>query len=77
MKAYEFPATISTEGRIELPEKVLKQLSSNQQVKIILLVNEPKEDEVDDEDAGWYQLAAEQFFADENDRERLVCYSHP
>jgi hypothetical protein len=47
MKAYEFPAKITTEGKIELPDTVLHQLPHNQQVQVIILVNEPSEDEED------------------------------
>lgn len=58
MKAYEFPAQITTEGKIELPDTVLQQLPHNQQVKVIILVNESSEDEKDDK--AWNRLAAEQ-----------------
>jgi len=58
MKAYEFPAKVTTEGKIELPDTILQQLSHNQQVKVIILVNEPREDEEDDK--AWSRLASEQ-----------------
>ncbi len=58
MKAYEFPAKVTTEGKIELPDTVLQQLPHNQQVKVIILVNEPSEDEEDDK--AWHRLATEQ-----------------
>ncbi|MBD2502023.1 hypothetical protein [Anabaena azotica] len=58
MKAYEFPANITTEGKIELPDVILQQLPNNQQVKVIILVNEPTEAE--QEEAAWQRLAAEQ-----------------
>ncbi|AFY51211.1 hypothetical protein Nos7524_5497 [Nostoc sp. PCC 7524] len=58
MKAYEFPANVTTEGKIELPDVILQQLPNNQQVKVILLVNEPTEAE--QEEAAWQRLAAEQ-----------------
>lgn len=58
MKAYEFPANITTEGKIELPDVILQNLATNQQVKVIILVNEPTEAE--QEDAAWQRLAAEQ-----------------
>jgi hypothetical protein len=58
MKAYEFPANVTTEGKIELPNAVLQQLANNQQVKVIILVNEPTEEE--QEEAAWHRLAAEQ-----------------
>ncbi|BAY91668.1 MULTISPECIES: hypothetical protein [unclassified Tolypothrix] len=55
MKAYEFPANVTDEGKIKLPNAVLQQLANNQQVKVIILVNESTEEE-----AAWYRLAAEQ-----------------
>ncbi|MBD2194040.1 MULTISPECIES: hypothetical protein [Calothrix] len=58
MKAYEFPANVTDEGKIELPNAVLQKLANNQQVKVIILVNEPTEEE--QEEAAWHRLAAEQ-----------------
>lgn len=58
MKAYEFPANVTTEGKIELPNAILQQLTNNQQVKVIILVNEPTEQE--EEEAAWHRLAAGQ-----------------
>ncbi|AFY44598.1 hypothetical protein [Nostoc sp. PCC 7107] len=58
MKAYEFPANVTDEGKIELPNAVLQQLANNQQVKVIILVNEPTEEE--QEEAAWHRLASEQ-----------------
>lgn len=57
MKAYEFPSKVTTEGKIELPDVILQQLAHNQQVKVIILVNEPS---VDEEDKAWHRLATEQ-----------------
>ncbi len=58
MRAYEFPAQVTTEGKIELPNTVLQQLPHNQQVKVIILVNEPSEDSEDDK--AWHRLAVKQ-----------------
>jgi hypothetical protein len=58
MKAYEFAGKVTTEGKIELPDTILQQLPYNQQVKVIILVNEPSEDEEDNK--AWHRLAAEQ-----------------
>ena len=57
MRAYEFPARVNAEGRIELPDTVLHQLSQNQQLKVIIMVDEKSEDESDE---AWYRLASEQ-----------------
>jgi len=53
MKAYEFPAQVTTEGKIELPDTILQKLPHNQQVKVIILVNE-------EDDKAWNRLASEQ-----------------
>ncbi|BAY63402.1 hypothetical protein NIES22_34890 [Calothrix brevissima NIES-22] len=58
MKAYEFPANITTEGKIKLPDEILQQLANNQQVKVIILINEPTGEE--QEEAAWHRLATEQ-----------------
>ncbi|MDZ8108861.1 MAG: hypothetical protein RM338_25005 [Nostoc sp. DedQUE12a] len=58
MKAYEFPANVTTEGKIELPDVIWQQLANNQQVKVIILVTEPTEKE--QEEAAWQRLAANQ-----------------
>ena len=58
MKAYEFPANVTDENKIELPNAILQQLANNQQVKVIILVNEPTEEEQGE--AAWHRLAAEQ-----------------
>jgi precorrin-6x reductase len=41
-----------------LPNAILQQLINNQQVKVIILANEPTEQEK--EEAAWHRLAAEQ-----------------
>ncbi|MBW4516655.1 MAG: hypothetical protein KME11_15715 [Timaviella obliquedivisa GSE-PSE-MK23-08B] len=43
MKAYEFPSKLNAQGSLEIPEAVLKHLSSDQEIKIIVLVSEPPE----------------------------------
>ncbi|MEH2152415.1 hypothetical protein [Nostoc sp.] len=45
IKAYEFPANVTDEGKIELPNAILQQLANNQKVKVIILVNESTEEE--------------------------------
>jgi hypothetical protein len=43
MKAYEFPSKLNSQGNLEIPEAILKHLSTDQQLKIIVLVSEPSE----------------------------------
>lgn len=60
MKAYEFPAQISPEGKLEVPESLLKRLQSEQVVRVIVLVSEREDIE---EQAAWNRLTSEQFLA--------------
>ena len=60
MKAYEFPTTVAPDGRLELPETLLRLLPGNQEIRVIILVNESTDLE---EHAAWARLTAEQFWA--------------
>ena len=59
MKAYEFPAKVTSEGKLELPESMLAVLPRDQIVRVIVLIPEA----ADDEQAAWAKLTAEQFLA--------------
>ena len=58
MKAYEFPCKVTSEGRLELPDALMKLLPANQVGRVIILLSEPTERE--DEEV-WARLTAEQF----------------
>ncbi len=60
MRAYEFPIKVTPEGRLQLPDALLKLLPSSQVVRVIILINEPTDME---EQAAWSRLTAEQFFS--------------
>ena len=60
MKAYEFPAKVTSDGRLAWPDSLSQILPSNQAVRIIVLVDEPTDVE---ETVAWSHLTAEQFFA--------------
>ncbi|MEG4811598.1 hypothetical protein QUA82_28350 [Microcoleus sp. F8-D3] len=63
MKAYEFPAKVTDEGKIKFPDTLLKYLAANQEVRVIVLVKEPTDTEDEEEEnAAWHRLATEQFF---------------
>jgi ABC-type cobalamin transport system ATPase subunit len=63
MKAYEFLAQPTPEGKLELPETLFQILSTNQTVRVILLIDEPINSTDSAEKAAWSQLTAEQFFS--------------
>jgi len=58
MKAYEFPCKVTSEGRLELPNALMKLLPANQVVRIIILLSEPTEKA---EEEVWARLTTEQF----------------
>ena len=60
MKAYELPIKVTPEGKLELPDALMKLLPANQVVRVIILVSEPTDME---EQTAWSRLTAEQFFA--------------
>jgi hypothetical protein len=63
MKAYEFPAKVTPEGKLEVPNALLKCLPSDRAVKVIVLFKEPAdllEEEV------WSTTTSEQFLAGYN-----------
>jgi hypothetical protein len=73
MKAYEFSAKVTAEGWIEFPANLLKPLRSNQQVRVIVLVDDQPEMEgnPDEEEALWQRLAVDHFFADYSDADAI------
>lgn len=60
MKAYEFPAQLKDNGKLELPDAILKLIPDGQTVRIIILVNESDDPK---EQFAWSKLTAEQFLA--------------
>lgn len=60
MKAYEFPIKVTSEGKLELPDALLKLLPNNQVVRVIILVSEPTDVE---EQEAWSRLTAGQILA--------------
>ncbi|MBD0864808.1 MAG: hypothetical protein GDA36_03945 [Rhodobacteraceae bacterium] len=70
MKAYEFPATVTPEGKLDFPNALLKSLPSNTDVRVIILVHEST-DQSEEEKSNWNRLAAEHFFADDGDADAI------
>ncbi len=68
MKAYEFLAQPTPEGKLQLPETISKTLSTNQTIRVILLIDEATELE---EKTAWSQLTAEQFFEGYNQADAI------
>jgi hypothetical protein len=58
MKAYEFPARITADGKLELPDAMLPRSLNNQAVRVIVLINET---ENSSEPIAWTDLTATQF----------------
>lgn len=68
MKAYEFLAQPTPEGKLQLPETISKTLSTNQTIRVILLIDEATDIE---EKTAWSQLTAEQFFSGYNEADAI------
>jgi hypothetical protein len=60
MRAYEYPVKVSSEGKLELPDALLKVLPPNQIVRVIILMNEHRDGSAD---ADWSEVSAQQFLA--------------
>lgn len=60
MQAYEFPAHITADGKLELPEAALPRSLENQTVRVIVLVNGT---DTIAEQTDWQNLTATQFLA--------------
>lgn len=62
MKAYEFAGEVTTEGQLKLPEFALAQLAEHQAVRVIVLVHESSDKEIEAGES-WNSLTTEQFLA--------------
>lgn len=60
MKAYELPVKVTPDGNLDLPDALMKMLPRSQIVRVIILVNEPRDI---NEQSAWSRLTAEQFLA--------------
>ncbi len=56
MKAYEFNAKVTSDGKLEYPSNLKVQLPINQDVRVIVLVDEVDNSEAED----WKRLGIEQ-----------------
>ena len=68
MKAYEIPAKITAEGKLELPETLETLLPRDETVRVIILIPEPEDSE---EKALWSRLTDEQFFSGYNEADAI------
>jgi hypothetical protein len=60
MKAYEFTAEITPEGKLDIPSALAEMLPPGRSVRLLILIDEPKDT---NEQAAWSRLTAEQFLA--------------
>lgn len=68
VKVYEFPAKISPQGNLALPEALIKSLVDAEVVRVIIVVNEATETE---EDADWSRFAVRQLLAQYDDADAI------
>ena len=64
MEAYEFPVKISSDRKIEIPDKYKNNISPNQEVNVIILIKD--ETEVD-----WNNLTLKEFFEGYNEKDSI------
>ena len=60
MKAYEFPAKVTSEGQFDVPPVFADVLPRGMVVRVIVLINEPRDNL---EQIDWARLTSEQFLA--------------
>lgn len=70
MKVYEFDSKILPNGELEYPEHIKKNLSPNQEIKVIILVKQNSNIE-DSEKENWSRLALETFFSDYSEEDEI------
>ncbi len=65
MKAYEFQALVTPDGKLELPDVRLENLPNNPVVRVIILIEEPTDvkidEDEDEEDQENLEFAVESF----------------
>ncbi len=75
MKTYEFPATVTAEGNLELPDTLVKLLPANETVRVIVVVSEAPAYErdlpPDEEDELWQRFNAEQLLRQYNEADAI------
>ena len=55
MEAYEFPVKISSDRRVEIPDKYKNNILPNQEVNVIILIKDETEED-------WNNLTLKEFF---------------
>ncbi|MBI5473327.1 MAG: hypothetical protein HY961_13365 [Ignavibacteriae bacterium] len=61
MRAIEFPAKMSPEKTIVLPEEIAKEVPVDTELRVMILMKDHDDDRAEEE--AWNRLGIEQFFA--------------
>jgi len=64
MEAYEFPVKISSDRKIEIPDKYKNNISPNQEVNVIILIKDETEED-------WNNLTLKEFFEGYNEKDSI------
>lgn len=64
MRAYEFTATITPDGKVDIPVSVSELLPPGRPVRLIVLVS-------DEDEQAWQRLTADQFLAGHNEADAI------
>jgi len=71
MKAFEFPATVTEDHQIQLPDNVVKAIPGNTSVRCLVLVDDSAETTFQQENIMWRKLTAEQFLSGYNEADAI------
>ena len=66
MKTFEFQAPVSASGTLTLPAEVASQLPAGQPVRVLLVVEDDR-----DEELGWIRMGVEHFFQEDDPGDAL------
>lgn len=64
MEAYEFPVKISSDRKIEIPDKYKNNISPNQEVNVIILIKDETEED-------WNNLTLKEFFEGYSEKDSI------
>jgi hypothetical protein len=66
MKTFEFQAPVSPSGTLTLPEEVASQVPAGQTVRVVLVVEDDR-----DEEREWIRMGMEHFFKEDDPGDAL------
>ncbi len=68
MRAIEFPAKVSEDGKISLPEEIACEVPHDTELRVMNLLKDY--DDINEEDEAWDRLSVEGFFSDDSELDK-------